>query len=261
MTAVADKQKQRAYELDFLRGFALIMMIFMHSAWDIRYEYGVDTFGFLEANWFWAIVHPFFIVIFVGVSGICCTFSKNNLFRGLKLLGVAAGLALATWLITTYLKIYCLIIFNVLAMLAVSILLYSLIEKLEKTAKADPKLVNALIGMAGAFFAALGSKLEWLDYSTDNLIFLPVGFKMNSMPYMADYMPLLPWLGVFLIGCLIGGVCYAERRSLLPAKNKTAKAITAPVEFVGRHSLIIYLVHQPIVYGIMYLIFMLIRHK
>ena len=135
MTAVADKRKQRAYELDFLRGFALIMMIFMHSAWDIRYEYGVDTFGFLEADWFWAIVHPFFIVIFVGVSGICCTFSKNNLFRGLKLLGVAAGLALATWLITTYLKIYCLIIFNVLAMLAVSILLYSLIEKLEKTAK------------------------------------------------------------------------------------------------------------------------------
>ena len=82
---------------------------------------------------------------------------------------------------------------------------------------------------------------------------------MNSMPYMADYMPLLPWLGVFLIGCLIGRVCYTERRSLLPAKNKTAKAITAPVEFVGRHSLIIYLVHQPIVYGIMYLIFMLIR--
>ena len=65
-------------------------------------------------------------------STICCTFSKNNLFRGLKLLGVAAGLTLATWLITTYLKIYCLIIFNVLAMLAVSILLYSLIEKLEK---------------------------------------------------------------------------------------------------------------------------------
>lgn len=256
---VADKKRQRAYELDFLRGFALIMMIFMHSAWDIRYEYKVDTFGFLESDLFWGIIHPIFIVIFVGVSGVCCTFSKNNLFRGLKLLGVAAGLSLATWFITTYLNIYCLIIFNVLAMLAVSILLYTLIEFIERKTKADPRRVNALLGAAGSFFAALGSKLEWLDYSTDNLIFLPVGFKMTSMPYMVDYMPLLPWLGVFFIGCLVGRVCYSERKSLLPAKNKAAKVITAPVEFVGRHSLIIYLVHQPVVYGIMYVIFMLIR--
>ena len=256
---MADKKKQRAYELDLLRGFALFMMILMHFAWDVRYEFKVDTFAFLDADWFWAFVHPFFIVIFVGVSGVCCTFSKNNLFRGLKLLAVAAGLSLATWLIFTFLKIPCLIIFNVLAMLAVSILLYSLIEFIEKKTKADPKATNALLGFGGALIAALGTNIDRMDYATDNLIFLPVGFVMSSMPYMADYMPLIPWVGVFLIGCLVGRICYSDRKSLLTAKNKTASIICAPFEFCGRHSLIIYLVHQPIVYGILYVIFMLIR--
>ena len=256
---MADKKKQRAYELDLLRGFALFMMILMHFAYDMRYEFNVDVFAFLEADWFWAFVHPFFIVIFVGVSGICCTFSKNNLIRGLKLLGVAAGLTLATVLIKAFLKIDCLIIFNVLALLATGILLYALIELLEKTARTDPKVTNALLGAAGALISALGTNIDRMDNTTDNLIFLPVGFRMHSMPYMADYMPMIPWIGVFLIGCLVGRVCYSEKKSLLPAKNKAAATITAPFEFIGRHSLIIYLTHQPIVYGILFVIFMLIR--
>lgn len=234
------------------------MMILMHLAWDIRYEFRVDVFAFLEAEWFWTFVHPFFIVIFVGVSGVCCTFSKNNLIRGLKLAGVAAGLSVGTFLITRFLKIDCLIIFNVLALLATGILLYALIEFIEKKTGADPRSVNALLGFTGAFATALGMSISRMDYAVDNLIFLPVGFKMISMPYMADYMPLFPWIGVFLTGCVIGRICYAERKSLLPVKNKTANCILAPFEFLGRHSLIIYLVHQPVVYGIMYLIFMLI---
>ena len=255
---MADKKKQRAYELDLLRGFAIFMMILMHFAYDVRYEFGVKAFGFLEADWFWGFVHPFFIVIFVGVSGVCCTFSKNNLFRGLKLLGVAAGLTLATLLIKTFLKIDCLIIFNVLALLAISILIYSLIEFIEKKTKTDPKVTNALLGAGGALIAAYGASIDWMDYTTDNLIFLPVGFKMHTMPFMADYMPMIPWVGVFLIGCLVGRICYAERHSLCPEKNKAAGIICAPFEFIGRHSLIVYLVHQPIVYGILFLIFMLI---
>jgi uncharacterized membrane protein len=253
-------KKNRAPELDFLRGFALFMMILMHFAWDVHYEFGVKIFGFLEADWFWAFAHPFFIVIFVGVSGVCCTFSKNNLIRGLKLLGVAAVMTLATWLITTFMKINCLIIFNVLALLAVSILLYSLIEFIEKKTGTNPKLTNALLGFCGALITAFGTNLDRMDYTIDIPVLLPVGIVMRSMPYMADYMPMIPWVGVFLIGCLVGRVCYAEKTSLLPAKNKAAGIICAPFEFCGRHSLIIYFAHQPIVYGILFVIFMLIRH-
>ena len=254
---MADKKRQRAYELDVLRGFALFMMILMHFTWDLRYEFNLNIFDFLEADWFWAFIHPIFIVIFVGVSGVCCTFSKNNIKRGLKLLGIALGLTLVTWVITTYFKIYCLIIFNVLALLAVGILLYSLIESLENTAKASPGLTNALLFFAGAIIASFALNISRMDYVVDNPLLLPVGIKMDCMPTMVDYMPMIPWLGIFLIGCAVGRTCYKEKKSLLPAKNKVTGAVCAPFEFLGRHSLIIYLVHQPVGYGIMYLIFML----
>ena len=65
--------KDRAWELDFLRGIALIMMLFMHMSWDVRYEFGADIFSYLEADWFWSFVHPIIVVLFVSVSGICCT--------------------------------------------------------------------------------------------------------------------------------------------------------------------------------------------
>ena len=129
------EKKNRASELDFLRGFALFMMLLMHLAYDLRYEFGLPVFAFLEANWFWAFLHPFFLVIFVGISGVCSTFSRNNLIRGLKLLGVAAGLTLVTYIVTKYMGINCLIIFNVIALLAVSILFYSAVQFIEKKAQ------------------------------------------------------------------------------------------------------------------------------
>lgn len=251
-------KKNRAPELDFLRGFALFMMILMHFAYDIRFEFGVPVFGFLLANWFWAFVHPFFLVIFVGVSGVCCTFSRNNFFRGLKLLGVACGLTLVTWLVTRYAGISCLIIFNVIAMLAVSILVYCAVQFIEKKAGVRPDVMNVLLGFSGAYFTALGSSVSWMDNSTTNLIFLPVGFAIKNSPQVADSMAIFPWLGVFLIGCVIGRVCYSKKESLLPDSLKKLRPVSVPFEFLGRHSLIIYLGHQPLVYGILYVIFLML---
>ena len=76
---------------------------------------------------------------------------------------------------------------------------------------------------------------------------------------MADYMPLFPWLGVFLIGCVIGRLCYKDKKTLFAGRGKVMTAVSRPVEFIGRHSLIIYLVHQPVVYIVLLLIFTLIR--
>ena len=97
-----------------------------------------------------------------------------------------------------------------------------------------------------------------MDFCTDSLLFLPVGFDMNNLPEMADYMPLFPWLGVFLIGCVIGRTCYKDKKTLFAGRGKIMSAVSRPVEFIGRHSLIIYLVHQPLVYAILYVIFLII---
>ena len=77
------ERTDRAWELDFLRGVALILMLTMHLGWDLRYEFGLNAADFLESNWYYFWIHPLNLVLFVGVAGVCCAFSRNNLKRGL----------------------------------------------------------------------------------------------------------------------------------------------------------------------------------
>ncbi|WP_034448269.1 heparan-alpha-glucosaminide N-acetyltransferase [Butyrivibrio sp. AE2032] len=249
----------RAWELDLLRGIALLMMLFMHMSWDVRYEFRADVFSYLEKGWFWSFVHPVIVVLFVSVSGICCTFSRNNVKRGLKLLGATVLLTVVTYIVTNYAGLNCLILFNVLAVLTCGIFLYALISFIEKKTKAKPAVVNVIMGIVGLYIVICGCDIHYMDYSTESLAFLPVGFEIAGSPWQADYMPLFPWLGVFLIGCVIGRVCYKDKKTLFAGRGKVVKAVSRPIEFIGRHSLIIYLAHQPVVYGILYLIFLAIR--
>ena len=253
------KSKDRAYELDTLRGLAMIFVIFMHFSWDLRYMFGLAECSYLIAPWFEGLMHPFFLVVFVGVSGVCCTFSRNNVIRGLKLLAVALALTAGTAVATYCFGFDSLIIFNVLHLLSCGIFLYALVAFLERKFSISPKLINALFGFIGCFAMILGTTISNYNYQVDSPILIPTGIMMISTPAMADYMPLFPWIGVFMVGVVIGRVCYAEKKSLVPPKSDVTRKITAPFEFIGRHSLLIYLAHQPIVIGICYLIAMVVR--
>lgn len=244
----------RAFELDFLRGFSLFLMILMHFAYDIRYFFGIDTFGFLESKWFWSFVEPFFLCIFVGVSGICCSFSRSNLKRGLKLLVVAILFSIGTYLAKTFFSLDCLILFNVLHMLSVSILVYSLIVYLEKKWEVDFKITNALMSFFGVWIIAMGEKISDMDGVIDGPWLIPFGIIGKNSFFMADYMALIPWLGVFLIGAVVGRVCYANKTSLITNPPKALLKINKPFSFLGRHSLIIYIIHQPIVMALTYVV-------
>lgn len=254
-------KKNRAFELDFLRGFSLFLMILMHFAYDLRYVFEFDIFSFLESKYFWVFVEPFFLCVFVGVSGICCSFSRNNFFRGLKLLIVAILFSIVTYLGKVIIDLNMLIIFNVLHMLSVSILVYSLILLIEKKTKCNPTVTNVLMAFFGVWIIAMGEKIEMLKGIIDGPWLLPFGIIGKNSFFMADYMALIPWLGVFLVGTVIGRVCYGTRESLIKNPAAIVTKITKPFEFLGRHSLIIYLVHQPIVLGLTYLVVWLVSNK
>ncbi len=77
---------------------------------------------------------------------------------------------------------------------------------------------------------------------------MPFGITSPSFGSF-DYFPLFPWLGIFLIGSALGKSVYASRKSLLPW--------TMPRTFVnwaGRHALVIYIAHQPVIMGVLSLI-------
>ncbi len=253
------KSSSRAYELDVLRGVAMIFVIFMHVSWDLRYAYGLAKCSYLLAPWFEGLMHPFFLVVFVSVSGVCCTFSRNNVIRGAKLLIVALLLTAGSLFATYILHFEFLVIFNVLHLLTCGIFIYALIAHIEKKHQVSPKLVNALMGFTGIFAIILGSTISEFNFKVDSPLLIPTGIMMQSTPAMDDYMPLFPWIGVFLVGAVIGRVCYSEKKTLIPPKHDITRRITAPFEFIGRHSLVIYIVHQPVVMGILYLISMVVK--
>jgi uncharacterized membrane protein len=118
--------------------------------------------------------------------------------------------------------------FGILHLLALSILL-------------SPILMRVPSGALSILAAALLLLPRALDQLTnDSGVLLPLGVTPAVFSSM-DYYPLIPWLGVFLLGLLTGRRFYARRISLFPLW-KGANRIT----WLGRHSLIIYLVHQPV---------------
>lgn len=244
----------RAFELDFLRGIAIIMMMTMHFTYDIRYEFGFDAFAYLKSSWFWEFVHPIIIVLFVGLSGICCTFSRNNLKRGLKLLVVALTFTGVTLFVTKVMHIECLILFNVLHMLSVSTLVYALIVFIEKKTKMKPEQMTFIMIMVGIYIIILNNRLYYYDYESSNMLLYPLGIGVKGEPMVADFLPLIPWLGVFLTGAGCGRMLYSSKQTLFPGTPDWVRKITAPFEFLGRHSLIVYIIHQPIMYGLLYVI-------
>ncbi|MBO4637768.1 MAG: DUF1624 domain-containing protein [Clostridiales bacterium] len=247
--------KTRAFELDLLRGVAIIMMVFMHLSYDVRYEFGQDIFSYLESSWFWVFVHPIITGLFVSLSGICCSMSRNNFKRGLKLLAVALAFTVVTSLITRFTDIYILILFNVLHVLAVSIIIYALVDLIEKKTRISSNAVTLILALTGIYIVLLNNNIHMYDYSSDKLPLLIFGITVDGEPAMADYMPLIPWAGVFLIGSSVGRILYSEKKTLFPDRSEVIRKFTRPLEFLGRHSLLIYLVHQVVGYGILWLIF------
>ena len=65
----------------------------------------------------------------------------------------------------------------------------------------------------------------------------------------SDYFPLLPNLGYFLVGAFLGRTLYRKKESLFPRQKSPCKLLS----FIGRNSLIFYLLHQPVLAGAVYL--------
>jgi len=230
----------RIWEIDFLRGVSIILMVCYHLLFDLGEFRGVDKFlGWSTdlASPAWRIAQAFFAALFVLLSGISSTLTRSNVRRGLRLLVVALAVTAVTYVFDPASAVW----FGILQCLAFSMLLYG-----AAFAKARPAACAAGGALVIALAAALPAIKQALVLRSDWL--LPLGLPGLGFSSF-DYFPLIPWFGVFLIGAVLGKTVYAPRRSLLPWR--------LPVTFVniaGRHSLLIYIVHQPIFMGVLYLL-------
>jgi uncharacterized membrane protein len=246
-------RNERAFELDALRGLALVMMILHHLAFDLRYIMGLDVFAFQETWWFENLLRPVFLNVFLVVSGICCSFSRSNTRRGLRLLAVALLFTVATSVAAFFTQQPLYILFNVLHLLALGTLLYSALTWIERRQGRRRPMVDVLLVLIAAVVLWFSSLLpHWADQGSYWL--LPFGLLPSNLPGMADYLPLIPWLGFFLAGAVIGRQVYVNQTCAFP--NAPAWLVTGsqPFVFVGTRSLLIYALHQPVILAILYLL-------
>ena len=232
--------KKRIWELDFARGAALLGMMIIHLIYDL-----VDLFGIL--NWqlpqWYLVFKNNFGAVFLVISGISVTLGSRCVRRGLTVFGcgfLCTGATLLLYL-TGMADRSILIYFGVLHCLGVCMLLWPLFRQLP----------NWMLVPTGLAFAAAGLVLR--RYSPDvPAVLIPLGFAPGWFS-SSDYFPLLPNLGYFLLGAALGRRLYREPVTRFP-KVEDGKM---PIRFfcaMGRHSLPIYLLHQPILAALVLLL-------
>ncbi len=256
----------RIFELDFLRGLALVLMCLDHLAYDFyclpHWFSEVDSpilealgaFGESVAFSDWRqILQYIFSALFLLLAGVGSALTRNLGRRLLKIAGAALGITAVTVVIDLFFDMGVTILFGVLSAIAVGVF-FCWISSLfgEKAGK------YVALGL-GIVLVTLGFFFRWYaappTYALGKEDILPIIF--GTLRYGADWFPATPYSGMVLVGYFLGKVLYKEKRSLIPALRGKDFFLCA----VGRFSLPIYLFHQPVLMGLLYaFVFLFVRN-
>jgi uncharacterized membrane protein len=235
----------RYWEIDLARGIAILMMLIFHTLFDLYYfgVYQVEVY-----SGFWRYFAFTTATLFLLIVGISLTISharvvstKSGSQLALKFVYRGAGIFLLGLVVTFFTWLFLpenFIVFGILHLIGISVMLSPLFFRFKKW-----NIVPGFLFLAIGFLFATYSGSIWL---------LPLGIHPAAFSSV-DYEPIFPWFGVVLIGMGLGELLYpgGVRRYALP---QIPACIVRPLTFMGRHSLIIYLVHQPIILSLIALV-------
>lgn len=233
--------RARFWEVDAARGLAIVAMVAFHCAWDWAY-FSDATLG-QGARYFSGPIAASFILL-LGLSVALDRDRARARGRSLAgraayrvtLIGGAAGLVtLGTWLALPDSFVY----FGILHLLAVCTLLLAFTARCGAVANSAIGIVVLVVGWSGLLDAPAPE--PWLAV---------LGWQAPRAT--VDWYPLAPWAGFAFLGFAMGRALYAggSRRFALPDWRRA----TAPLEALGRHSLLIYLTHQLVLFPLFWLL-------
>lgn len=233
-----DDARQRLVRLDILRGIAVLAMVVFHFGWDLSFlGLALPT---LSENLGWSAFGHAIAASFLVLMGLSLVLAHGASFDSLKFLrrlGVVVVAALAVSLGTYVAMPEQFIYFGILHAIALGSLLALPFLR--------APLVLVILVAAGVFVAPLYLRAEL--FSAPWLLWL--GLSPEAPP-STDYVPMLPWFGFILIGIVLGRTLDLGILRHPEPLSPPAKAMA----FAGRHSLPIYLLHQPLLYGGLWLL-------
>jgi len=230
--ALRRQQAPRVEGLDALRGVAILAMVVYHFCFDLRY-FGVARWDF-EHDIRWLAARTLILSSFLLIAGISAALARRDPAadaRWPRHVAVIGGAALLVTAASAMMFPRSFIWFGVLHAIALSLLLARpLIDR--------PRAAVA----AGVIVIAAGVMLSSQHF--DNRMLGWLGF-MTGKPMTEDYVPLFPWSGVLFLGIAAGHALVASNFAILAPLARMPRAL----RFLGRHSLAVYLVHQPLLLG------------
>ena len=210
--------------LDELRGLDLVSMMLYHACWDLVFLFDVNMRWYAGTPgrlWQQTICW-----VFILLSGFCAPFGRYMLRRGTVVFGAGAVVTLATLVFMPEGRV----IFGVLTFLGTAMLLTGVLEPLLKK-------VMPAVGLGG--WKLMLPQSLYANYFTAFFGFYPDWF------YSTDYFGLLPWLFLFWAGYYLHKA--VGRRRMEPLRRPVCPVLG----WMGRHSLLLYLLHQPVIYGVL----------
>lgn len=236
--------KQRIWELDALRGFLILCVVIAHSLY-----FGAFVLGFFDLPPLITFVIGYGGALFVLLSGLSSTLGTHSVQRGLVVFTGGMILTLGS-LIAVHWKILepdMIIRYGVLHMLGTAMLLTPLLKRL-------PTWELLIFGV---LVVILGYILDTHPVYSDSHLLFPFGVTYPGFS-SGDYFPLAPHLGWYCLGIVLGRTLYREKKTLLPRVNEYAPPIRF-LSFCGRNSLYIFILHLPVVGGVMMLLYLLAK--
>lgn len=232
--------KKRIWELDVLRGVCILGMVVVHLIYDLQTFFSLP---FLADSRLFDLIKQWGGVLFLLISGICVTLGSHPVRRGLIVFacGLICSAVTAGMYFLNVADKSIIIYFGVLHCLGVCMLLWPLFKRLPVWA----------LGLLGLGLTVLGL---WISGNVvvDFPWLIPLGLVPGDFA-SSDYFPLLSNLGFFLVGAFLGKTLYRKKETLLPRVNP-ANPVLAFFTLLGKWSLPVYLLHQPIITGLLYLI-------
>lgn len=233
----------RLHVIDALRGCALIAMIIFHASWNLDF-FGFAQLGVLSnIGWIWfarGIAGSF--IFLAGVSFVLADVAgqgpKSRLRRIVKIAIAAMAVSLVTYAVFPDSFVY----FGILHHIALASLLAWPLLRLNTVLLA---LIAVGLVLAHEIFTLPFANTRWVAW---------VGLS-DIVPPANDHVPLLPWFAIFVVGLIVGRGL-TKHASVITVLSKHV-SWSKPLIWMGKHSLVIYLLHQPILFGIAFGLFRL----
>lgn len=230
--------------MDVARGLAMVAVIVYHLIYDL------DVFGGYpigSTSGFWGAFADASAFAFVFLAGLSLSLSSSRagrdrvafgkyLRRGARIFACGMLITLAFWALDLGV-----VVFGILHLIGASVVL------------AYPFLrLSWANGLLGLLLVGLGAYLRTEHVAVAGpvgILLAPLGIEPENL-YMPDYRPLLPWFGVALWGLFFGNAVYRRRG----APETRGPSCVAPLALLGRHTLLVYLIHQPLLIAALWVV-------